>query len=149
MASFLFHSFTSFHPCCSLYSWLGCSNRCFHQASMNGNIFRDAENENGGMLARQHCWRDEEDTNRQDWEKGRESVSLVEVVFPQGKHEHILARGLFRQIGDCCGGERKGSSPSLSPPPASSPPLPSVAHCLRHQHTALRATNTLCLPSAQ
>jgi len=76
-------------------------------------------------------------------------VSLVEVVFPQGKHEHILARGLFRQIGDCCGGERKGSSPSLSPPPASSPPLPSVAHCLRHQHTALRATNTLCLPSAQ
>lgn len=40
-----------------------------------------------------------------------DGCELAGVVFPRGKHEHILARGLFRQIGDCCGGERKGSSP--------------------------------------
>lgn len=100
---------------------------------MNGSIFRDAEN--GDVLA-VDCWHGEGDANRQDQEEERE-YELAKVVFPQGKHEHILARGLFRQIGDCCGGERKGSSPPPSPLPAPSlTPLPSVAHC--HQHTALR-----------
>lgn len=61
-------------------------------------------------------------------EREREGCELAGVVFPQGKHEHILARGLFRQIGDCCGGERKGSSPPPPlPPPPSAPPSPPAA----------------------
>lgn len=87
------------------------------------------------------CWR-EGDANRYRTERG-ERCELARVVFPQGKHEHILARGLFRQIGDCCGGERKGSSQSpLLPPPSPSPSSsltpPSAARCLCHQRTAPR-----------
>jgi len=60
------------------------------------------------------CWRGEGETRagrttRTEGMGGRKvGCELAGVVFPQGKHEHILARGLFRQIGDCC--ERKGSS---------------------------------------
>lgn len=45
----------------------------FHQASMNGSIFRDAENEDGGVLAAD-CWRGEGNANRQDREEGRVRV---------------------------------------------------------------------------
>lgn len=128
MASLLFRSFTLFRSCGRLY--LGCCYQHFHQASMNGSIFRDTENEDGGV-ARQHQTVGEGATgkvNRRDREEGRER-ELAEVVFPQGKHEHILARGLFRQIGDCCGGERKGSSPPPSPPPVLSlTPLTHQSH---------------------
>lgn len=80
---------------------------------MNGSIFGDAENEGRQSesirlaAAPQITGAAREDANRQRTE-GMEGCELAGVVFPQGKHEHILARGLFRQIGDCC--ERKGSS---------------------------------------
>ena len=52
-----------------------------------------------------------DETGRDGTGERDDGCELAGVVFPRGKHEHILARGLFRQIGDCCGGERKGSSP--------------------------------------
>lgn len=135
-----------------------------HQASMNGeSIFGAAEDEGGDEEGRQRWrWRRIVGASRgtsSRRQRRREGDARVgqNVVFPQGKHEHILARGLFRQIGDCCGGKRKGSSaaaaaaaattttttttnsaraPLLLTPPFRRPPVPI-------KHTAVRATNTL------
>lgn len=91
-----------------------------HQASMNRSIFgygvaaRPIEGV-GSRMKRGREYRGFAVEGMQsgggDGGERDDGCELAGVVFPRGKHEHILARGLFRQIGDCCGGERKGSSP--------------------------------------